>query len=48
MSKNFFPAREDIDGYFEILDSNNDGKVNYEDVEKFALRILVMLNKYNK
>jgi hypothetical protein len=41
MSKNFFPAREDIDGFAEILDSNGDGKVNFEDVEQMALRILV-------
>lgn len=42
MSKNFFPYREDIIGFQEILDSNGDGKVNYNDIEEFALRILVI------
>ncbi|CAD8213581.1 unnamed protein product [Paramecium octaurelia] len=40
MSKAFNPTQADVDTFVQVLDVNRDGKITYQDVENYALRIL--------
>lgn len=41
MGKGFNPTQADMESFVQVLDSNKDGRVTYQDIEAFALRILV-------
>ncbi|KAM3143135.1 hypothetical protein pb186bvf_004721 [Paramecium bursaria] len=40
MSKAFTPTQNDVETFSQVLDVNRDGRVTYQDIENYALRIL--------
>lgn len=41
MNKGFNPSKADVDTYSRILDRNNDGRINLQDIEDLAIKYLV-------
>lgn len=41
MNRSFQPTQTDVDGYFRVLDRNNDGRITLSDLEALCIRYLV-------
>jgi len=41
MNRSFQPTQTDVDGYFRVLDRNNDGRITLPDLEALCIRYLV-------
>ena len=41
INKSFEPSQGDIKSYFEVLNTNQENRVSYEDLEKHVIRFLV-------
>ena len=41
INKSFEPSKGDVNSYFEVLGTQQEGQVSYEDIEKHVIRFLI-------